>query len=230
MATIPTGIVDGIVDIPVKLTLHEQVGTTNWLRVQEANSSGQTERFRQNIAIGPCVDCTHNLTVRMDFSQWRTGRNEMRFSLNVPDEQPGVSGAQRMFQSTGWQVCVRSCTPSYRSGDFIEARGWYDNAPQGESHEYANARLTTPLSSVRSGGTIGVSLRPGAGGLPTVGHGVYIDPDFHHGSAGIVVREGTGPFTGNVTLPTLASGAHKLVLVSHDGQNAGVLMVPFVVP
>jgi hypothetical protein len=79
-------------------------------------------------------------------------------------------------------------------------------------------------------GTIGVRLGPGADGLTTVGAGVYIDPNFHAGSAGTVVREWSGPYTGNVTLPTLPSGPHKLVLMANDGQNAGVLAIPFVTP
>lgn len=212
--------VDGRVSFPVRVTLHDQVGSTNIVRLQDEGSYAQTIPF----VLGPCADCSRDLTITADVSSWSTGRHELRFTANVPDEQPNASGDQRMFQSTGIQLCVRSCTPSYRSGDWLEARGWYDG------HGYQNARLTSSVASVRSGGTISVRLAPGSEGLPTTGSGVYIDPDFHNGSSGIVVLERSGPFTGSVTLPSLPPGAHRLVLVAHDAQNGGVLLIPFVTP
>ena len=143
----------------------------------------------------------------------------MRLTANVSSNGDGL----RQFQSTGWPVPVRSTVCSTRCNVFWEARGWYDSG-----HEYANARLTT--LDIRSGGTIKVRLGPGSGGLPTKLAGVYVDPDFHHGSAGIVVRQWASSYTGSVTLPSLPSGPHKLVLLSSDGQNAGVLAIPFDVP
>lgn len=218
-ATVPVdGVpINGRIPIPVKVTLHDQTGKTNWLRVSDGSSVKQS----WPIAIGPCSDCSWTGSVVVDFSTWGTGRREMRWSANVPQNGEG----QRQFQSTGWQVCVRSCSPTYRSGPFTEARGWY-----AQGHDYANVRLTSELSTVRSGGTIKVALKPGSGGNPTKLAGVYIDPDFHAGSAGRVVKQVNAAFTGSVTLPTLSSGSHRLVLLSSDGQNAGVQVVPFVVP
>jgi hypothetical protein len=137
-----------------------------------------------------------------------------------------------MFNSTGWQVCVRACTPEYRSGpEFVEARGWYDDSPAGVAHGYQNARLTTGVGSVRAGGTIGVKLAPGSGGLATTYSLVTLDANMHAGIAGRVLRETNGPWSGSLTIPAdLSSGAHALSLVASDGQNAGVLVVPFTVP
>lgn len=218
-ATVPVdGVpINGRISIPVKVTLHDATGATNFLRVADGSSVKQSWTLK----LGPCDDCSWSGTVVVDFSTWGTGRREMRWTANVPRNGEG----KRQFQSTGWQVCVRSCSPSYRSGPFTEARGWY-----ADGHEYANARLTSTLSTVKSGGTIKVALKPGSGGDPTKFAGVYIDPAFHGGSAGKTVRTWTAAFSGSVTLPTLSSGPHRLVLVSSDGQNAGVLAVPFVVP
>jgi len=209
--------IDGRIDVPVTVTLHNQTGKVTSLRV----SDGSTVKQKWAISLGPCADCSWTGVVTVDFSTWGTGRREMRWTANIPTNGEG----NRQYQSTGWQVCVRSCSPTYRSGPWIEARGWY-----ALGHDYANARLTSPLSTVRSGGTITVKLAPGSGGSPTKLAGVYIDPDFHHGSAGIVVLQRAGSFSGSVTLPTLPPGPHKLVLLSSDGQNAGVLAVPFEVP
>ena len=217
-ATVPVdGVpINGQIAVPVTVTLHDQTGKATSLRV----SDGSTVKQSWPLSIGPCADCTWSGTVTVDFSKWSTGRREMRWTANVPDNAEG----KRHYQSTGWQVCVRACTPSYRTGPYVEGRGWY------EGRGYANARLTSDLTTVRSGGTIKVSLKPGSGGLTTRLAGVYIDPDFHQGVDGIVVRTWTAGFTGSVTLPTLPSGAHRLVLLSSDGKNAGVQVVPFEVP
>jgi len=156
----------------------------------------------------------------VDFSTWGTGRREMRWTANIPTNDEG----NRQYQSTGWQVCHITCSPSYRSGPWIEARGWY------EGHGYAIARLTSGIESVRSGGTVSVSLKPGSGGDATVFSAAYIDPALHSGDDGIVLGTWNGQYVGSVTLPVLPSGPHRLVLLSSDGQNAGVLVVPFVVP
>jgi hypothetical protein len=204
------------VAVPVTVKLHDQTGKATSLRVADGSSVKQS----WSLALGPCADCTWTGTVTVDFSTWGTGRREMRWTANIPDN----AESKRQYQSTGYQVCVRSCSPSYRSGPFTEARGWY------EGRGYANARLTSTIDTVRSGGTIKVALKPGSGGLATKLAGVYIDPDFHAGSAGIVVKQWSAAFTGSVTLPTLPSGAHRLVLLSSDGANAGVLSIPFNVP
>jgi len=221
-ATVPRdgAIVDGQVSIPIRVTLHNAAGRTNWFRM----GTESQQLYQQSLVLGPCADCSVDLTATIDLAGVPTGRHELRMSANIPDEDPAFSGSQRMFQSTGYQMCVRSCSPTYRSGVHVEARGWYLD------HAYANAKLTSDPARVTSGGVIGVRLGPGSGGLPTKYAGVFIDPDFHAGSAGIVVRTWTAAFTGSVTLPSVPSGPHRLVLLSSDGQNAGVLSIPWVQP
>jgi hypothetical protein len=217
--TIPADgvIVNGTIAVPVVVRAHDSTGRITSLRVSDGSSVKQT----WPLSLGPCEDCTWTGTVNVNLTNWGTGRREMRWTANIPANSTG----DRQYQSTGYQVCVRSCTPTYRSGPFTEARGWY-----ADGHDYANARLTSAVSTVKSGGTIRVALKPGSGGNPTKLAGVYIDPDFHNGSAGIVVMQRTSAYEGNVTLPVLPSGTHRLVLLSSDGQNAGVLAIPFVVP
>jgi len=215
LATVPADgyPTDGLVDVPVTVTAHDQIGAITLLRV----SDGSTVMQSWPISLGPCADCSWSGTVTVNFSSWGTGRREMRWTANVPVNSLG----NRQYQSTGWQVCVRSCTPSYRSGPYTEARGWYTG------RGYANARLTSLISTVRSGGAITVSLKPGSGGLATKFAAAYIDPDFHNGSAGLTIFSRSGPYTGSITIPVLAPGPHKLVLLSSDGLNAGVLGIPF---
>lgn len=235
-ATIPKPgvVVNGRVDVPVRLTLHDQVGSPNFVRWQDgSNTKGSIKVTAADFtctAHDGFTDCTRDMVLPIDFGGFGTGLRELRISLNVPDEQPddlpgSDEGDQRMYQSTGWQVCVRACSPEYRSGpEFVEARGWY------EGHGYQNARLTTGVDSVKAGGTIGVKLAPGAGGDATRYSAAYIDPDMHHHDAGRVLLERNGPYSGTITIPAdLAPGPHKLALLASDGFNAGVLVIPFVV-
>jgi hypothetical protein len=210
--------ITGRLEIPVTITLHDARGSTNWFRI----GTEAQQLFQRDLSIGPCHNCATLFTATIDLSGVPTGRHELRMSANNPDEDPDKAGEQRMFQSTGYQICVRSCTPSYRdAGVQIEARGWYTGV------EYQNARLDTDPATIRSGGLVDVRLGPGVGGAPTRFAGVYIDPDFHAGLSGTVVREWSSAFSGSVRIPNVAPGPHRLVLLSSDGQNAGVLAVQF---
>jgi hypothetical protein len=219
--TVPAdgAIVDGQFGTTIGVLLHAQPSVRKALARLRFGSESVTLYDRTTDIAMTVPDSTRDFAVTIDFGRLSTGRHELRFSAMV-DYLDGT----RQFQSTGYQVCVRSCSPSYRSGSHTEARGWYSD------RGYANAKLTTPVSSVRSGGTIGVRLGPGSGGKPTTYAGVFIDPDFHAGLAGTIIRTWAGPFTGSVTLPTVASGAHRLVLLSSDGRNAGVQVIGFSVP
>lgn len=210
--------VDGLFDLKVKITAHELRGSLSWFRV------GWEDGYivpQHSITLGPCTDCTLERTYTVDWSKVPTGRHEIRMSANNPDEDPDLTGDQRMYQSTGYQVCVRSCIDSYRpSGVHVIARGWYTG------HDYQNVERTSAIGATVSG-------KFGQSSSNTTFAGVYIDPDFHHGSAGIVVKEWSGSwpngFSATVTLPSLPPGSHKLVMLAHDGQNAGVLAESFTV-
>jgi hypothetical protein len=212
----PGRIIDGIYNLQVKVTLHDQEGPTNWVRVSDG-SGGYSQT--QPLVLGPCDDCSTTVTIPIDFDEFSTGIREVRLSVNVPDEQPAVSGAQRMFNSTGWPVCVRACSPSDRSQGlaFVEARGWY------EDHEYQNQRAE--VAEVRAGQTIDLDIQPGSGGHATVYHLVTVNPNMHAGNIGRVLREGTGEFHGTVTLPTDLVPGDKVAIVGHDGLNGGVLVL-----
>lgn len=227
-------IVNGTYVLRVRVVLHDQVGSVTSIRYGDESTVQITVPF----TLAGCHDCSKDIDIPVDFSKWPTGRREFRLSAFVDDEQPdGLPGSdpgpQRMFPSSGYQVCVRACTPSYRSGFHTEARGWY------QDHEYANAKITTALASIKPGATVGVRMSPGAGGLPTKNVGAFIDPNFHAGSAGLelpVCVSGTcltgrtsEVRAGTVRIPSLEPGTHRLVLVSSDGKNAGVLAYAFVV-
>lgn len=228
-------VVTGVVNVPVTIIAHDLRGSLSWIRAQDEGD----EFFRADIDLGPCSDCSTTITIPIDARELPTGRREIRISANNSDEDPDRAGDQRQFQSTGWQLCVRSCTESgiSRSGPWTEARGWYTD------HEYQNPMLASTIASVKAGATVSVRMRPGAGALPdhpTVFAGAFVDPDMHNGDPGIVIDPCpadsepmgcSGPYSGTIRIPSgLAPGTHRLALLASDGQNAGVMQIFFVVP
>jgi hypothetical protein len=85
-------------------------------------------------------------------------------------------------------------------------------------------------------------MEPGAGGASVTSHRAHVDPDFHTGSAGWVVKRARGSFRGRLWIDTtiLTNGWHKLVLIANakrisrrdrapNGTNSGVQVIPFLV-
>jgi hypothetical protein len=213
----PGRIVNGIYQLRVKVTLHGQEGSTNWIRY----SDGSNVIATIPLELGPCQDCSTELTIPVDFSRFGTGIRELRLTANVPDEQPATSGSQRMFNSTGWPVAVRALSPSYRPAGLahVEARGWYTD------HDYQNQRASA--SEVRAGQTIDIDIQPGAGAPDdsTRYALVTVNPNMHAGVIGRVLLETDGEFHGTLTLPADLVPGDKVAIVGHDGNNGGVLVL-----
>lgn len=204
-------LVDGILHLDIRVLLHNQIGVTNYLRFQDASGSAS---IKFPLVIGP-GDTTIWVPVDLDLGLWGTGLRETHITVNIPNNTDG----KRQFNSTGWQLCVRTCTPTYRKPPWTEARGWY------EGHDYQNARFFSllPVAPVSGLWTFNVRL------LQTGPGGVFIDPNFHAGIEGTRIAD--GGYAGNLTVDTrlLTNGAHRLVLVASDGKSAGVQLITFVV-
>jgi hypothetical protein len=160
------------------------------------------------------------------------GFQEVRFFTEVRH----TDGADQ-YASTGWALDVRNGNPvnhykpDAQAPEFTEARGWYEGA------DYTNARwedlaLTTPVSGVWSPD---LKMTAGSGGEPVTFHAVYVDPNFHAGIEGIIIKQGAGKWDGNVPIDTttLSNGPHRLVLRADatisTGTNSGLLVIPFIV-
>lgn len=225
LATVPRDgrVVDGIVNVPVTITAHDQAGSITELKYQDGDGTVHEVAIAP---LGPCHDCTASYTVPVNFgAHFATGRRELRIRAENNDEDPTLAGAQRMFTTFNAQVCVRSCSPTYRPGPWVEARAWYV-----EGHEYENARFlsTLPDGPVPASWTFTVELKSTKGPATTLGVAA-IDPSYHAGNGGTELPRFTGKRTLTVDTTTLTPGAHSLVLISSDGQNAAVLRIPFTV-
>jgi hypothetical protein len=220
-------VLDGLLVLPVRIELHEVPldAKAVHLRVQWGLDGNALYRRTTDLAVSldDHRNGVRNFQVELNLNGVPDGSTEFRFTYRIDYTVNGEARTQ--YQSTGYQGCVRTCASPDRAIPWTEARSWYTD------HGYANARLRSDPSCVRAGGTCRVELKPGSGGDPTVESIVTIDPNFHGGDGGRVILHRDGPYTGDITIPAdLAPGTHKLVLVSSDGQNAGVLALPFVVP
>ena len=169
------------------------------------------------------------------------GRKESRFTVQVRNAR----NDRRSFQSSGWQSYVDnpdvSVIDDYRSGDFVSARGWY------EGFGYTNAGYHDLYCAINPPTVAGVwrpkvRMGAGAGGIRVTSYRAHVDPDFHAGLAGWIVKQGRGSFEGRLSIDTtgLANGVHKLVLIANarklssrdrmaNGTSSGVQVIPFVV-
>jgi hypothetical protein len=192
------------------VTLHDIPSKTDYIRLSDYG----TVKVVKTLVLGPCSDCAVDFDWTIDFSTWAVGRHELRFHVNLPDGDLTRSGAQRQFQSSGTPVCIVSCSPnlSGRRTPFHTSAGWYLD------HSYAHALSESLDTSIKPCGQIRAR---------TYDHGkrvqVFLNPDFHHNSAGIRLASYTDQSLHNVDIPCSAEPGDKLVIIGDDGQNAGVL-------
>lgn len=190
----------------VTITAHDTVARITSVRVAD----GGTVKVTKAISLGPCADCSVTVPFTVDFSSWTVGRHELRWTANMP----AITGHGRLYQSTGWQVCIAACTPNPggRATPFIEARGW-------QGGQYSNVRILTHLRLLNPGATFRVQ----AANTATTG-ACYLNPDFHSLSHGTLIGSfGTSVTT--LTIPASASPGDRLVCVAHQGTRAGVQRV-----
>lgn len=169
------------------------------------------------------------------------GRKEARFTVDLRHGRTG----RRSFQSSGWQSYVdnpdTTVVAHYRSRDTVTARGWYEGFGYTNA-TYGDVYCAGSPPTVAGVWTPKVKMAPGSGGARVTSHRAHVDPDFHAGSPGWVVKRGRGSFDGRLSIDTtrLANGLHKLVLVANarkiswrdrvaNGTSSGVQVIPFVV-
>lgn len=168
--------------------------------------------------LGPCADCTITFDFTVDFATWSTGRHELRWTANEPDADPDQTGNQRQFTTSRSQVCLASCTPnvSDRATPFNGAGSWY------EGHDYATVYVVSADSQWRPGGRVTIRAAQDADHVCA-----FLAPDFHHGSAGTTLLPCVASTSNQTfTVPASAPIGAALVVIAHDGFNAGVFRMP----
>lgn len=226
-------IAGGTLRFDVRLMLHKgNRGRVEWLDIGLGPDGQSLARVNlPNLtcagASDPKVQCEWWIPIELDTSKVPSGYQELRFRFNVI--QPN---GERQFASTGWQAWYRGGTSTYRTPPYVEARGWYTGA------NYENSRVTTALPYTPVSGifTFKASMAPGSGGIATATHAVHVDARFNFDDFGKIYSEGTGSFSGTVSIDTtqLTNGPHCVALRTssvdkNGGTDTGILQFPIVV-
>lgn len=187
----------------------------SWLSADIVRSNGsQVQAWRKTFTLGPCADCARTDTVTLDLTNYPTGRAEVRWRLNI------VDGSKRQFSTSRTQLCIVSCTPSYRSSTIKDGPGtWYTGL------DYTVAFIETTDAQHKPGGTIRARIQQGNVIC------AWANPDFHVGSAGTKLRTSSGVHCGSGTLTwlipsTLAVGDKLVVGVFEANKSAGLVVQP----
>jgi len=225
----------GKVDFDIRVTMHNNPGKAYLLRLMTEDTVLYQGTVNDTCTVpGDCV-FWHHITADTSKAS-HDGRNEFRFSVKL-DEPDG----RVQFESSGWQTYLKNgkTSKNYRSSDLTIARGWYTGAL------YTNAELDSdiPLAPVKGTWSPTVKMAAGAGGIPVTHSGLYVDPDFHMGDPGWVVKDVNSSFKGTVSIDTtkLMNGPHRLLIKADadckngncgtaalDGQrNSGVQVIWF---
>ena len=223
----------GLVRFDVRVMVHnlEPGSTLKRTRIHTYNGGGST---LATIEWGNYVcladDCTLWKTVYVDTKRSRyDGRQEFRFLTSV-----GRPDGREIHVSTRWQAYLSNgkTVRNYRSSDnYMGAAGWYTD----RGYQTALMPSGIPLAPVAGVWTPSVKLAHGSDAFTSTRHFVAVDPNFHMGMAGTVVKEGAGEYSGKVGVDTtrLSNGAHRLIIrVDQNGTQgtAGTVSGAFAIP
>jgi hypothetical protein len=213
--------ISGVVRFDVRVKLHAmrpgaRLRRTRIVAYNESDTTLWTIDWRNYRC--RAADCTVWRTVYADTRRSPYGgRQEFRFLTKVvrPD-------GKEIVVTTRWQAYLDNGKPvrHYRLSDnYIGGAGWYTN------RGYQTALLSSgiPRAPISGVWRPSVRLTHGSDGLPSTGHLVSVDSDFHVGRAGRVVRRAAGEHEGSVEIDTsnLANGIHRLFLRVDEGGRGG---------
>jgi hypothetical protein len=248
-------VISGTYTLDVVVKMHNEQG--RWLtQVRIDDATTQNPGGTRYLAPPPhfqCleVDCAFTTSITIPTSSLRAGVHEWRVGANTaPVDSTSSSVAERNLATSGWPVCIRSCSGAAPANRNTEFRGWYRTAtPSGRqvvgynvsrfgwasSHDaefpWANGAYR-PVSGVwqppiwiKNGSSEGDTE-------PVTRVRCWVDPDFHHGISGTPVLDAAGSFQGRLSIDTTAfsNGVHALVCAAssdEDGILDGVMRLPF---
>jgi hypothetical protein len=235
----PAGkVISGLYTFRVVSRLHNVPGWyLRYVRVQAASDQDGNKTLKSlSLRDRRCAntDCAFTNDITVDLSTLAAGEWEFRFHSEI---RPGPDSAKANLATTGWTVCVRSCTgrtPQAVPSGQMEGRGWYRDENRIE-RGYVNARFVDPIPAAPVAGTWCPRLRTtkGSGDEPVTHTFISLDPSFHAAPpvAGRVLVNAAGTIDRRVCIDTktLVNGRHKLFIRADwkAGPLAGVFVVPF---
>jgi hypothetical protein len=130
-------IVSGVQTFAFQVQLHEQPEGARITRIRLKDYPGGTDRWVAPKPY-PVPDANGNLiapfSMTLDTDRLSAGRHEMRWGVYVTQPDGKVQ-----LLSTRSEVCIRSCSPAYRSGTWQGNGSWYTG-----NAEYVDTRIFDP--------------------------------------------------------------------------------------
>lgn len=217
--------------LAVRVIMHDNPGELSHVTLVSKTMARQADRIKDRSLRGmtcPEGTCTEWLRWRIN-PRWfeRSGLQELRIR-GVVDEPDG----EVMRVSMNWQSYIYNGRPveDVTERPFLRGKGWYSGAG------YCEAGLTSvplPDDPVLAPWIPAVRIvdHELPDDLPVTHHTARLDPDFHNGIEGTILRDGAGGYRGPLEVDAEA-GAHRLFLRAdcddpRGSTNSGVLVVPF---
>jgi len=209
----------------VTVRLHDFPAKVQSIRIDDYSTTRATLKFDgqggRPAAPGPCVDCAITFPWTIDFGAWKTGRHELRWHAQSSDSDPATAGTQRQFTTSRAHVCIGSCSPnlSGRATPFNGGGSWYTGV------DYSTLYMLSAETQIRPGGTL--VFRGQQSDMIAC---AYLNPNFHALDHGIPLGPNNGCYPKGsakrtLVIPASAQVGDMLVLVAHDGFNAGVFQM-----
>jgi hypothetical protein len=225
--------VRGRVRFDMRIVFHDNKGRLDLIKLQD-DTSRTLHRLFPNHTPPATPNSEYWQTFNVDTRRMPDGRRLFRWYARVRHINGNVEYAR-----AAWSLQVengklnRNAVP----WGYYQGSGWYKEHRLGIDWGYQTAVIKSgiPTRAVRGIWRPRVSL--GCNGCrPMSFWFATVDPDFHNGSQGWIVRRGRGSFSDPLAIDTrrLSNGAHRLVLVSASSRyrpslrrHNGVLAIPF---
>ena len=221
--------VSGTVRIDFLVLMHFQAGTLFKFKVQDDQSLDYNSVV--NIPIVYANESIIEHSMFIDTTLQPDGLRQWRMYVYVTHPNGNSQRTKAMYQVNVENVAGEQNEIGPKYGEY-GAAGWYHEA-DGTDWGYQTARVE-PEDHPAIGACVSGVWTPEVD-MPSFSteHLVTVDPRFHDGDLGMVVRQGPGAYEGPVSVNTsiLTPGWHRLVV--HSGlrggaeENGGAFLLPF---
>jgi hypothetical protein len=224
--------------LDVRIIMHDNPGLFQRVTLVTRSGAGNPVTQTHNYSIqglscpeGTCERWTR-LTVKPSMFS-RSGLEEVRLRTLVREPN-----GDEMRASLNFQTYIRNGRPEQdvtaaSERPWLRGKGWYTDAGYCEA---ALRSVPLPDDPIFAPWTPDVtfldhSTGENSGDRPVTHHTARLDPDFHAGNEGIVLKDGPDEYEGPLEV-NAEPGPHKLFLRSdcddpRGSTNSGVLVVPF---
>ena len=223
MDCLPTGAVSGVVNVTLTGLWHNNAGKVTRWKFQD---DGSKFEIVDKTAFTPALNVPFTHTFTIDTAKHaNSGWRLWRFYLYVTQPDGNTQIARLIvpvFVANGKARKDANAT-------WVKPTGWYHDLSPATDSGYVQAafkRTDIPLAPVSGPFSIGISCSVNGGASPSRTE-AYLDPSFHDSVPDVPFFSKSGGYKGNLAVPDLSPGDHRIVLVcqqslSNDRLHAGV--------